>query len=92
MEATDRGFRRVVVDEDVPAGPGHYLAAFGTPDDHVPIVRRDNDLFITDPSSAMLPVIIEPGGDDDSVRVRYGPEGLLRFVRPQPDPLKGTTA
>ena len=74
------------------AEPGAYLAAFGTPEDHVPIVRRDNDLFIIDPSSAMLPVIIEPGGDEDSVRVRYGPEGILRFVRPQPEPPKETTA
>ena len=92
MEVTDRGFRRVVVDQDVPAEPGAYSAAFGTPEDHVPIVRRDNDLFIADPSSAMLPVIIEPGGDEDSVRVRYGPEGMLRFVRPEPEPLKETTA
>jgi hypothetical protein len=87
MEATDRGFRRVVVDEDVPTDPGPYFAAFGVPEDHVPIVRRNNDLFITDPSSAMLPVIIEPDGDEDSVRLRYGPEGMLRFVRPQPEPL-----
>ena len=92
MEATSRGFRRVVVDEDVPAEPGSYVAEFGTPEDHVPIVRRNNDLFIVDPASAMLPVIIEPGGDEDAVRVRYGPEGILRFVRLQPEPLKETPA
>ncbi len=92
MEATDRGFRRVVVDEDVPTQPGPYLAAFGTPEDHIPIVRRNNDLAIVEPSSALLPVIIEPGGDEDSVRLRYGPEGTLRFVRPQPGPPKVTPA
>jgi hypothetical protein len=92
MQATDLGFRRVVVDDDVPTEPGPYFAAFGTPEDHVPIVRRDNDLFIIDPSSALLPVIIKPGSDGDAVRLRFGPEGMLRFVRPLPEPLKETTA
>jgi hypothetical protein len=92
MEATDRGFRRVIVDADVPTDPGPYFAAFGTPEDHVPIVRRNNDLFITDPGSALLPVVTEHGGDADAVRLRFGPEGMLRFVRPQPEPLKETTA
>jgi hypothetical protein len=92
METTERGFHRVVVDADVPNETGPYLAALGTPGDRVPIVRRDNDLFMADPHSAMLPVIIEPGGDEDSVRLRYGPEGMLRFVRPQPEPPKESPA
>lgn len=84
MQRTDRGFERLVRDEDVPREPMSYRVALGSASDHVPVVRRRNELRIVDHLSVLMPLILESGTDHVGARVRFAPDGGLRIVRLDP--------
>lgn len=78
------GFARTLGDADLPAEPGGYRVALGTPDDHVAVVRRHTDLFTPDPTHVLLPMLTDEDGDRVSGRLRFAPHGALRVQRVAP--------
>jgi hypothetical protein len=84
LPMTREGARLVVTlgEHDLPAVTGGYGLWVGTPEEHRPVVRRNNDLLVGDADDVLLPLVL--GAQDDGMvagRFRFNSQGALRVAR-----------
>lgn len=66
---------------DLPLQPGVYRFAVGTPQRHVMLKRRRDDLRVQEPTAVLLPLLLDPETSQVVGRLQFNAQGVLRVVR-----------
>jgi hypothetical protein len=66
--------------DDVP-GPGRYRVAVGTPDRRRMVQRRYNDVAVAEPTSVLMPLVLDRDHSQVVGRFIYSNQGVLLLIR-----------